>query len=98
MRTVCWQTILMKYTLFFSKIRKDVTNFVVCCSHDWRFKDYILYKTEILSVTSLLIYKVPAILLKQRISKYNTTNSGYMFEYNKASDWITYSIWQRLCL
>ena len=39
MRIVCWQTILMKYhTLFFSKIRKDVTKFVVCCSHDWCFK------------------------------------------------------------
>ena len=31
--------ILMKYpTLFFSKIEKDVTEFVVCFSHDWRFK------------------------------------------------------------
>ena len=39
MRTVCWQTILMKYhNLFFLKIRKDVTKFVVCCSRDWRFK------------------------------------------------------------
>ena len=38
-RIVCWQTILMKYhTLFLSKARKDVTKFVVCCSHDWRFK------------------------------------------------------------
>ena len=27
MRIVCWQTILMKYyALFFSKIKKDVTN------------------------------------------------------------------------
>ena len=23
---------------FFSKIKKDVANFVVCCSRDWRFK------------------------------------------------------------
>ena len=39
MRIVCWQTILMKYhTLFFSKIRKDVSKFVVCCSRDKRFK------------------------------------------------------------
>ena len=30
---VCLQTILMQYhTLFFSKIRKDVTKFVVCFS------------------------------------------------------------------
>ena len=27
--------------LIFSKIKKDVTKFVFCCSHDWRFKDYI---------------------------------------------------------
>ena len=26
--------------LIFLKIRKSVTKFVVCCSHDWRFKDY----------------------------------------------------------
>ena len=39
MRIVCQQTILMKYqTLFFSKIRKDVRNFFICCSCDWRFK------------------------------------------------------------
>ena len=39
MRIVCWQTILMKYhTLFFSKIRKDVAKFVVCCSCDWHIK------------------------------------------------------------
>ena len=74
----------MKYhTLVFSKIREDVAKFVVCCSHDWRFKGQILSMTEILSVTSLLINKVPAILSKQRISKYYTTNSGCMFEYNK---------------
>ena len=31
----------MKYhTLFFSKIKKDVGKFVVCCSCDWRFKGY----------------------------------------------------------
>ena len=24
--------------LIFSKIRKDVAKFVVCCSRDWRFK------------------------------------------------------------
>ena len=39
MRIVCWQTILMLYyTLFLSKIGKDVSKFVVCCSRDWRFK------------------------------------------------------------
>ena len=33
--TVTWQTILMKYhTFFFSKIRKDIAKFVVCCSRD----------------------------------------------------------------
>ena len=31
------------HTLFFSKIRKDVTKFVVCCSRDWRFKDTCIY-------------------------------------------------------
>ena len=30
----------MKYILFFSKIRKDVPKFVVCCNPDWRFKGY----------------------------------------------------------
>ena len=35
MRIVYWQKILMKHhTLFFSKIRKDVAKFVVCCSCD----------------------------------------------------------------
>ena len=39
MKIVCWQTFLMKYhTLFFSKIRKYVAKFVVCCSRDKRFK------------------------------------------------------------
>ena len=27
-----------KSYLIFSKIGKDVAKFVVCCSHDWRFK------------------------------------------------------------
>ena len=26
------------HSLFLSKIRKDIAKFVVCCSHDWRFK------------------------------------------------------------
>ena len=48
MRIVCWQTILMKYyTIFFSIIMKDVTKFVVCCSHDWRFKVIILILTHL---------------------------------------------------
>ena len=39
MRVVYQQTILMKYhTLFFSKISKDLSKFVVCCSRDWGFK------------------------------------------------------------
>ena len=43
MRIVCWQTILMKHhTLFFFKIGKDVTKFVVCCSCDWRFTVCVL--------------------------------------------------------
>ena len=29
------------YTLFLSKIRKEVTIFVLCCSCDWRFKGFI---------------------------------------------------------
>ena len=45
MRIVSWQTILMKYHyLFFSKIWKDVTKFVVCCSRDWRFKGELFYE------------------------------------------------------
>ena len=37
-RIVCQQTILKKYnSLFLSKMKKDVTRFVVCCSRDWRF-------------------------------------------------------------
>ena len=27
-------------SLIFSKIKKDVAKFVVCCSRDWRFKGY----------------------------------------------------------
>ena len=40
----------MKYhTLFFWKIKKDVTKCVVCCSGDWRFKGLLsLIKTCIL--------------------------------------------------
>ena len=42
MRIVCWQTIIMKYhALFFSKIKKGVTKFAVCCSREWRFKGLI---------------------------------------------------------
>ena len=33
----------MKYhSLFLSKIRKDATKFVVCCSRDWHFKSKIM--------------------------------------------------------
>ena len=42
MRIVYWQTILMEFhTFFYSKIKKDVTKFVVCCSRDWRFNNEI---------------------------------------------------------
>ena len=34
-------------TLLFSKILKDVAKFVVCCSHDWRFKGYSLKKARL---------------------------------------------------
>ena len=30
----------ISYLVFFSKIKKDVGKFVVCCSCDWRFKGY----------------------------------------------------------
>ena len=30
-------------TLFYSKIRKAVSKFAVCCSHDWRFKGKVLF-------------------------------------------------------
>ena len=34
---------LVKYhTLFFLKIGKDVSKFVVCCSRDWRFKGKLI--------------------------------------------------------
>ena len=37
----------MKYhTLFFSKIRKDVAKFDVCCSGDWRFKGNNVFSCE----------------------------------------------------
>ena len=41
---VCWQTILKKYhTLFFSKLKKAVAIFGVCCSHEWCFKGKDLF-------------------------------------------------------
>ena len=43
MRIVCWQTILIKYHTFLSKIGKTVTKCVVCCSRDWRFKSLAKY-------------------------------------------------------
>ena len=35
----CWQTILTKHHILFSKIRKDVAKFVDCCSYDWLLAD-----------------------------------------------------------
>ena len=36
---ICQQMFHMKYhALFFLKIKKDDTKFVVCSSSDWRFK------------------------------------------------------------
>ena len=47
MRIVCWQWILMKYhTLFFSKIGKDVSKFVICFGCDWLFKGYDIYQFD----------------------------------------------------
>ena len=37
-KSFSYQTYENSY-LIFSKIRKDVAKFVVCCSQDWRFKD-----------------------------------------------------------
>ena len=34
--------------LFFSKTRKDVAKFVVCCSRDWRFKELNLQEIKTL--------------------------------------------------
>ena len=57
MRIVCWQTILMKYhSLIFSKIRKDVIKFVVCCCRDWRFKSKRFDNGNSLSRTVHIFY------------------------------------------
>ena len=50
MRIVCWQTIFMKYhSLFFSKIKKDVAKFLVCCSRDRRLRvNYRCPETKVL--------------------------------------------------
>ena len=52
----------MKYhTLFYSKIGKDVSNFVVSCSRDWRIKDlnlfniYATYQKVCINLISLFI-------------------------------------------
>ena len=56
MRIVCQQTILLKYqTLFFSTIKNDDANFVVCCSCIWRIKGL---KTHGSSLFSFQILKV----------------------------------------
>ena len=61
MRIVCWQTILMKYhALFLLKTRKDVLNFVVCCSCDWRFKGHSDLDLVCLNRHFLSISKVSA--------------------------------------
>ena len=39
--------------LNFSKIRKDVAKFVVCCSHDWRFKGERTIRTTVLALVTL---------------------------------------------
>ena len=38
----------ISYLILFSKIRKDVTKFVVCCSHDWHFNGYIFNPNDYL--------------------------------------------------
>ena len=30
----------ISYLIFYSKIKKDVTKIVVCCSRDWRIEGY----------------------------------------------------------
>ena len=60
----------MKYhILLFSKIRKDVAKFVVCCSHDWHLKAkgayhclvaysslFSVYYLEICSIMSIICF------------------------------------------
>ena len=53
MRIVCW------HSLFHSKIRKDVTKFVVCCSRDWRIKG--------LKLLTLCIQETPKQVLLQTV-------------------------------
>ena len=48
----------MKYhTLFFSKIRKDVAIFVVCCSRDWCFKVNICLKPVMANEVSMCRFR-----------------------------------------
>ena len=44
--------ISQEINLIFSKMRKDDTKFVVCCSCDWRFKGYS-HASNFIEVTSL---------------------------------------------
>ena len=70
MRIVCWQMILMKYyTLFLSKIRTEVTIFVVCLSLDWRFKGQV---TDSMCCLFCLIQSMI-------ITNLNTTTNVFLF-------------------
>ena len=37
----------ISFLIFFSKIRKDVAKFVVCCSHDFKFQFFLLFFSKI---------------------------------------------------
>ena len=50
----------ISYLIFFSKIGKEVANFVVCCSCEWCFKGLNIYWT----IPSLLYLKNSSALLR----------------------------------
>ena len=52
-RLLAYDSHEISYLIIFSKIRKVVAKFVICCSHDWCFKGYLFVYLYCLLMTSL---------------------------------------------
>ena len=69
----------MKYhTLFYSKIRKDVAKFVVCCSRDW-----LIIRSPILLYMSKRELMLTHILVELWIRILSNNNISYIIQSNE---------------
>ena len=46
-----------------SKIRKDVSKFVLCCSRDWRFKSHERHDTKMIQLTQPHCLKLTVVMI-----------------------------------